>query len=333
MKVTTYNPTTIPDFLLNFLKKSYGKEKNFTLFLSDYSKSYNFCLNNENIEFIPLTVSQDKRVVAHIALIIDKRLPIGTAFFGFLETIEDKSVFNLLWKRLMEIAKEKRIHMLKGPVNGSIWHQYRCIKESDGSDFFKTELLCMPYYYNFLKPQSPSAAIEYYSAYRENFSKVLSKIQIPDEQLEKSGFYIKEMKTIDLMSLVQIARLSKTIFTHSWGYTELTKNEFLGLYSSDKIQSNLNKLYVLYKKDEIIGYCSTVKEDSKTLICKTICILPEYQGLGLGNALAYKVHTDAIHDGYKKIIYALIREDNKVKNFPKMDAVVFRRYTAFEFNI
>lgn len=333
MKIRKYKSSNIPNFLLNFLKISYGKENNFNLFLSDYIKSYNFCMNNKNIEFIHIAVSSNKDMSAHIALIIDKRLPKGTAFFGFLEVIEDISIFNLLWKKLIEVARTNKISFLKGPINGSIWHQYRCIRETDGSDFFKSELMCMPYYYNFLSSQGSNASIKYYSAYRENFSNVLSKIEISDEKLASLGFSVKEMKKIDLLQLLQIANLSKDIFSGSWGYTELTKNEFLGLYSSEKIEDNLNKLYVLYKNDEIIGYCSTIKENDSTLICKTICILPKYQGLGLGNALAYKVHIDALNDGFKKIIYALIREDNKIKNFPKTDVVIFRRYTAFEFNL
>lgn len=334
MKIKEYKPTkNMPKSLQNFLRKNYGKEKNFNLFLGDYIKSYNFCINNENIEFIPILISSNKNVSAHIALIIDRRLPKGTAFFGFMEVLDDVSVFNALWKKLIEVAKENNVSVLKGPVNGSIWHLYRCIRKTDGSDFFKTELMSNTYYYDFINSQKPNTSIEYYSAYREKFSNILPKIETTDKKLTSLGFSITEMKQIDLLQLVQIAKLSTNVFSSSWGYTELTKNEFLNLYSSDKIEDNLNKLYLLYKDKEVIGYCSTIKEDGNTLICKTICIIPEYQGLGLGNALAYKVHIDAIKDGYKKIIYALIREDNKVKNFPKMDTVVFRRYSAFEFRM
>ena len=61
--------------------------------------------------------------------------------------------------------------------------------------------------------------------------------------------------------------------------------------------------------------------------------MPPYQGLGLGNALAYKIHFDAKNEGFKKIIYALIRDGNNIKNFPKEEAVIFRHYAAFEFQI
>lgn len=105
------------------------------------------------------------------------------------------------------------------------------------------------------------------------------------------------------------------------------------LYSSDKLKTHLNKLYLLYKDQQIIGYCGTTVEDEQTLILKTICILPEYQRLGLGNALAYKIHLDAQKEGFNKAIYALIREGNKIKNFPKDDTLIFRRYAAFEFKV
>ena len=75
------------------------------------------------------------------------------------------------------------------------------------------------------------------------------------------------------------------------------------------------------------------RREQSTLTLKTICVLPVYRGLGLGNALAYKIHLDAKNNGFKKIIYALIREGNSINNFPKEGTVIFRRYAAFEYKI
>ena len=144
---------------------------------------------------------------------------------------------------------------------------------------------------------------------------------------------IKETKKVGLEELGTIAGISRAVFHESWGYTELNEKEFMHLYSSKKMSEHLNSLYLLYKGTEIIGFCSTSRQDEHTLICKTICLLPRYQGLGLGNALAYQVHVDAEKAGFQKIIYALIREGNSIQNFPKEDAVIFRRYAGFEFSI
>lgn len=350
MKIIKYKPTTAPsDELVSIIKNKYGDKKNFDFFFTDFHKSYSFCIDNPNITFIPFSAFKDEQLVAHIALIIDKRLPKGKAFFGFFETEQDLSVFETIWQGLIEEAKKMGILRLLGPVNGSIWHQYRCIKETDGSEYFKSEPMSESYYYKLLTHMKPTTEVSYYSASRDKFDKVIGIIQTKFEKLAAAGFDIKELKNVNYEQLLSIAEISRIVFHNSWGYTDLTEKEFLQLYSPDKLEAHLNKLYLLYKRSlstslqaslqlvdkdkQIIGYCGTSKEDEQTLILKTICILLEYQGLGLGNALAYKIHLDAQKMGFKKIIYALIKEGNKIKNFPKDDTLIFRRYAAFEFKI
>ena len=334
MDIKTYQPDSSASELTQLLRKKYGSNKNFDYFLSDFKKALNFCINNENVLFYPIAGFENGKMSAHIALIIDTRLSAGEAFFGFLEFSKDTSAFHLLWNSLVKEARNNGISVLKGPVNGSIWHQYRSIKETDNSPFFKADLFCESYYYDFLISNKPINEVLYYSAYREPFDNVLQMIgEGAYDTLVSSGFSIQAKKTITLDELRTIGGISKAVFHDSWGYTELNEQEFMQLYSSEKLATHLSSLYVLYKGCEIIGFCSTSKEDNRTLICKTICIVPLYQGLGLGNALAYKVHFDAQRDGFKKMIYALIREGNSISNFPKEEAILFRRYATFEFQI
>lgn len=336
MKITKYKPskTPIPQ-LIAMIKEKYGNMKNFDFYFSDFHKAYNFCVNNPHITFIPFSAFENDQLVAHIALISDKRLPDSEAFFGFFEVEQDSLLlFNEIWQNLKDEAKQRNVSILKGPVNGSIWHQYRCIKETDGSEYFKSEPVSEVYYYKLLNQMHPSSEVSYYSASREKFDKVMGIIQTELEKLDKAGFSIKEVKNVSYDELHSVGEISKIVFSkNSWGYTELTEKEFLQLYSSDKLELHLNKLYLLYKDQQIIGYCGTSTENENTLILKTICILPEYQGLGLGNAMAYKIHLNVQKEGFMKVIYTLIREGNQVKNFPKDDTVIFRRYAAFEFNI
>lgn len=334
MDIKTYKSNTSAKELIELLREKYGNNNDFDYFLSDFKKSLNFCTDNENITLYPVAGFENRKMSAHAALIIDKRLPVSEAFFGFLEFPNDASVFSALWSSLIKEAQNKGISTLKGPVNGSIWHQYRCIKETNQDPFFKAEPFCETYYYDFLTSNKPVKEILYYSASREPFDIVLRIIgEGVYDKIINSGFSIKETKSITLDELRTIAHISKIVFHDNWGYTELDEQEFLQLYSSEKLAAHLNTLYLLYKGEEMIGFCSTSKEDEHILICKTIAVLPPYQGLGLGNALAYKLHLDAQKEGFKKIIYALIREGNNVKNFPKDDTVIFRRYAVFEFKL
>ena len=333
MEIKKYQPNSVPPLdLIDLLRTKYGKMKNFDYFMGDYQKAFDFCINNENITFVPIAIYEGQEIKAHIALIIDKRLPSGEAFFGFLETPEDTLVFSLMWDSLVEETRTRGISVLKGPVNGSIWHQYRCIKETDGSEFFKSELFSETYYCGLLNSKKPTTELVYHSGYRERFDAILQVGQPAYDKLASVGLIVKEMKAGSMETLQTIASISRTVFKNSWGYVELNEKEFFKLYSSGKIASS-TRIYLLYKGKEIIGFCGVFKEDESILICKTIALLPEYQGVGLGNALAFKVHLDAKKERIKKIIYALIREDNNIKNFPKEDAVIFRKYAAFEFRI
>lgn len=335
MKIIKYKATSVPPSnLLSMIKSKYGSEKNFDFFLADFLKSYNFCVDNPNVTFIPFSAIENKELVAHIALIIDKRLGKSEAFFGFFESKEDVALIKSMWNSLVKEAKRLGISTLKGPVNGSVWHQYRCIKETDGSEYFKTEPMSEVYYYKLLTILKPVSEVLYYSASRKKFDKVMGIIEARFKTLAEVGFHIQEVTNVNYEQLRNIAEISRIVFSkNSWGYTDLTEKEFLQLYSSDKLKQHLNRLYLLYKDKQIIGYCGVTIENANTLILKTICILPEYQGLGLGNALAYKVHLNTQKEGFRKVIYALIREGNKVKNFPKDDTVVFRRYAAFKYKI
>jgi len=334
MRIDKLAQNRISEDLPKLLESKYGAHKHFEYFMADLERSRLFCCENDNTSTQSFVGYDEDKIVAHISLIKDKRLSQNEAFFGFMEFSDNAESFNLLWDALVSEARSQGITVLKGPVNGSVWHQYRCVTKSDGTDPFTTEPICEPFYFTHLVSNKPSAEIQYYSAYREPFDIVLKLIDHQAlEKMSNLGFAMNEIKNMTPELLQTIAKISRSVFSQNWGYTELNEKEFIQLYSLSKMSAHLNSLYALYRGDEMIGFCSTSEEDKKTLILKTICILPKYQSLGLGNALAYKIHHDAKERGYTRMIYALMREGNSIKNFPKEEAVIFRHYSAFEFKI
>ena len=332
MEIKTYAPDD-GSALAELLRKKYGMHASFGYFAGDADIAYAFCTESDHISFTPIAGYEEGEMVAHIALIADARQP-GEAFFGFLETPNGQETFDLLWDELLRQSRARGITLLKGPISGSIWHQYRCIKESDGSPFFTGEPMTETYYYDLLAAKRPVTEVTYFSAYRTRYDMVLRLLGAASyKRLSLSGFTIKEVTQAGPEELRTIVEISEETFRASWGYTGLTEKEFLRLYSAEKMGEHLSTLYLLYKGDKLIGFLGTAREDDSTLICKTICIAPPYQGKGLGNALAYKVHLDAGKRGFTKVVYALIREGNAIQRFPKEQAVVFRKYAAFEFSL
>ena len=339
MKIETYKPADFhskKDFI-EFLTSLYGSNANFDFFLKEYEKAYDFCCTSKHIKFSPIAIYNDGQMIAHAALVVDDRLEKNEAFFGFFEVVDDVTVFEVVWRELTELAKMHKLQILKGPVNGSIWHQYRCIKEDSPEPFFKTEPMTPLYYYDFLAQVNPTNEITYSSGIRDSYFDILELLKkhkdTITQKLSEENYKIVVTKEISPEILLSIARLSAVVFNErSWGYTNLDTAEFSNLYDPSKINEHIYKLFLLYKNEVLVGYCSTMKEE-QNLVCKTICIAPKFQGKGLGNALALRVHEEAEIDGMEKIMYVLIKDGNQVHNYPTEDVRVFRRYSVFEYKL
>lgn len=339
MKTKAYEPT---DFrskkdLIDFLRSLYGTNDNFNFFLKEYERAYNFCCVSTHITFFPVAFYEGEQMVAHVALIVDDRLPEQHAFFGFFEIVDDVTVFGCVWQKLTYVANMHKLQIIKGPVNGSIWHQYRCIKESSSMPFFRTEPMTPLYYHDFFSQVKPINEVTYSSGVRESYSDILGLLRKHKEgikqKLDNGNFRIEVNQEISADVLLSISQISAEVFDEkSWGYTKLETDEFLKLYDPNKINEHIHKLFLLYQGEVLVGYCSTMKE-GQSLICKTICILPELQGTGLGNALALKIHEEAERDKIEKIMYVLIKDGNQVHNYPTKDVKVFRRYSVFEYEL
>ena len=339
MKTVAYNPINFhSNSDLNvFLKTLYASNENFDFFLKEYEKAYDFCVTSNHIKFYPVAFLNDEKLIAHVALIVDDRLPRNEAFFGFFEIVDDITVFEVVWRELLALARKNNIKTLKGPVNGSIWHQYRCIKEGAQVPAFKTEPMTPLYYYDFLSQIGPESEITYSSGMRESYEDILELLKTHKDDIEQKlnteGFKITVTKETTPETLHAIAGLSASVFDEkSWGYTKLEDAEFSKLYDISKINDHIYKLFLLYHNDVLVGYCSTMREGA-SLICKTICITPQFQGVGLGNALALKIHQEAEKDGMEKIMYVLVRDGNQVHNYPTEGIEVFRRYAVFDYKI
>lgn len=330
MNIINYENSSSGEYL-SLIEKKYKAQKNYAYFLNDLKSTLAFTEKYQKPHFIVVKDGED--VVGHCALILDSNLNEGEAFFGFLDVVDDFNTFTILWQSLLKLAKSKNIRILKGPINATAWHQYRVMSFTDNSDFFKSELFCEPYYYEFYKTLQPSKEILYHSGFRESFKFLISVTEPAYRAAIENGLIIDEIENISTEQLQEILDISKVVFKDNWAYTDLSMESFGALYSSQKLSAHLSKIYFLRSGEKILGYLSSLIENDDTLILKTIAVLPEFQGKGLGNALVHKAHRDALEKGYKKIIYALIREDNNIKNFPKEEAVVFRKYSTFEFEI
>jgi GNAT superfamily N-acetyltransferase len=331
MKQVNVINQNIDSHYLDLFCSLYGKEKNIDYFVSDISLSINYCLSTKYLS--TMTFTEDSVLLGHCSIIKTSQNNNEFAYFGFFETTENKEHFQLLWTGVIKEAKKQNIKKLLGPINGSIWFPYRFIHISDGSPFFKGELPTKLSYHKLFRDLNYSKITTFSSGMRNNFDFIIEATKNSYGCMESQGFTIGVLLEVTDKILKEIQTFAKAVFIgQSIAYEDFPTDYFLKLYNQDKT-NDLFGLYMVRKNRELVGFCSIFYENDKTLIFKTFAVHPLFQRNGIGSAIAHLVHRDAKNLGIEKIIYALVRDGNNIKFFPKDDVPNIRTYSIFEFNV
>lgn len=130
-----------------------------------------------------------------------------------------------------------------------------------------------------------------------------------------------------------IYALSTGAFTGNFLYTPITEAEFVAQYR--KIRPSLRPELILMAEQvgRLLGYMFTlpnvVETPTRTVVLKTVAVLPGRTSLGLGAVLVDRTQQVARELGYTRAIHALMHETNRSRNISRHTAAPFRRYALF----
>lgn len=329
----TFEQKESKDFI-EFMKELYSENK----YSDYYIKSMDKLKKNDNPSFKYLNITNfiayhENKVIGHISAIIDSRLSQeGVGILGFYECIDNLEVSKLLIDKAVEYLKNQGCKIARGPIDLTIWHPYRFVIEQN--DSFILESITKPYYINQFKQEDFLVAAEYASGERSDFQTILPYTKPSYDSLLNEGFKIIRISEDNFDKEVKaIYSVAKKTFRDSWSYVEISEEEFMYIYKDFKKNlKNLLMEIVYDKNDNPVGFCSSVIDPikDKTIILKTIAVLPEYQNKKIGAALLYSQHKEASERGLTKEIYALIRMGNVVTKMPYPGITIIRNYVALE---
>lgn len=268
-----------------------------------------------------------EQLIGQLALMFTKQ---QEGYFGFFE-ITNVHHFDFLWQTMESHAKEWGIKKIFGPVNGTVWHPYRVISETSKEPFFLHEPLSATSYFELLSSKNPHSQLDYHSAFRTQYEIILQQTERSYAQMGTQNISIVN-KEFNAALLKLIYDLSVSIFSQNPGYYPLPYENFQKLYSYSENDPYKPVIFIAYHHQEPIGFSYNLLI-GKTMIMKTIGVKNEWQEKGVGNALVHEIHQFATQNSISKVIYALIRVDNKIQHFPKEDVQIFRKYSAFVFSM
>lgn len=252
-----------------------------------------------------------------------------TGYIGFFESVNNAEVSSLLFHEAEKFCKSRQLEKITGPLDASFWIKYRL-----KTNYFEKPYVCEPYnksYYFYLFEKSGFVVSDSYFSNRfrvveKNYSNQKSEMRL--KEMEKKGYRIESLKAKKFDSDIRkIYNLINTLYCKFPGYKEITREEFVEIFSALKIVLKFDTVYMAYKEKEPVGFFITMPNYSNN-ICgritpiKLIKILREkkypkeyvhlYLGakeehLGLGTVLSEKV-LEKMRESQIPSVGALIHE-------------------------
>lgn len=238
---------------------------------------------------------------------------------------ENIKAVNRLFEIIEQKAKENNCKKIIGPMNENTWNNYRFVSWKDNTPQFFLEEMNPLIYNEFFLLNNFNPCAKYYSDIQEI---------TPTAKNNIAGIKFKHPKIKNSNELLEtIYNLSIICFKDNPFYSEISKEEFFEKYNKLIPLIRPNLIIIAEKDDKPIGFMFAIPnyndKNFDTIIMKTIAVLPEYQGLGIGKEMFNRVLNNAYKKGYKKAISAYMYQSNISKKLPK-ESKKIREYTLYE---
>ena len=225
-----------------------------------------------------------------------------------------------------------------GPMDGNTWRPYRAVTERGDEPAF------------FMEPDTPAdwpeifcaagfAPLAHYtSTLVDDLTRTDPRVPAARERFLRDGV---ELRTIRMEhfedELRRIYAVSRASFVNNYLYTEIPEDEFIQQYTPyrDKIRPEV--VLLAERAGAPVGFVFGIPDYAealrgapvRTLVAKTLAVLPERCLAGLGVVLTDMLHQHARALGFTRAIHALQHESNLVRNMSSTMGRIIRRYALY----
>ncbi|MEZ4861718.1 MAG: GNAT family N-acetyltransferase [Caldilineaceae bacterium] len=228
-----------------------------------------------------------------------------------------------------------------GPLDGNTFRHYRLLTERvvDGRHH-------PPF---FLEPDTPDDWPGHWrQAGFQSFAQYVSAIgELPAEDSRTASLAQRVadhgilIRTVDLAEFeAELHRIYGVVlqsFRNNFLYTPIAAAEFMAQYAPIRNYIQPSLVLLAEQAGEPVGFIFALPdlaqaqrgEPLDTVIIKTVGVVPELGGMGVGGLLVARCQQAARALGYRYAIHALMVEDNISRKISAYYAQVMRRYTLF----
>ncbi len=259
------------------------------------------------------------------------------ACIGHYEAADTDAADELL-SEACRILATKDATLAVGPMDGSTWRRYRLVTvRGDEPPFF-------------LEPDNPDSypthfesagftpLARYYSTLNDDLGKNVSLAGEMQQRLQNAGIRIRQLDAGAFQAeLSRIYDISVAGFSNNFLYSAISHDQFVAMYA--KTEQFVRPELVLFAEQcgTPVGFIFALPDmlrmqrgqAADTVILKSMAVIPELNGLGIGAWLLAQVSQNAGKLGFKRAIHALMHENNRSRTMSSRYGHEIRQYTLY----
>lgn len=225
-----------------------------------------------------------------------------------------------------------------GPMDGNTWRSYRFVTEPGSEPPFFLEPANSPTWPTQWQAAGFAPLAEYHSTVTDDLSDLSGDPRQAAAALavERAGVRVRPLDFArwdeELRRVYAVAAVS---FRENFLYTPLSEEDFLDLYRPLR---PLARPELVFLAEDVagqpvgfaLGLPDVLNHAVPTAIVKTVAVLPDRAGIGLGRVLVGAVQDAARTLGCRRVIHALMHDGNVSRHLSARFGVrLLRRYTLF----
>lgn len=269
----------------------------------------------------------------HVPALAGERLGV----IGSFDAQSEEACRALLDQACERLAREG-CTLAVGPMDGNTWRRYRLVTDPGTEPPFFLEPANPPAWPVWWRAAGFGALAEYYSTATSDLTTRDGRLSAVQERMRTLGVTLRFFRAGEFEAeLRRIYEVSVVSFQENYLYTPLPEASFVGQYRA--LEGKLRPELVLLAEHagKPVGYVFATPDFAemqrgaplRTVIVKTLAVLPGRTYAGLGALLLGEVHASAAKLGFTRAIHALMHASNRSRNLSAHYADTLRRYTLF----
>ncbi len=234
-----------------------------------------------------------------------------------------------------------------GPMDGNTWSRYSLVTERGNEPPFLLEPDNPPDWPDHFRAAGFGEFARYFSALNTDLHLRDPRADEADARITAAGIRIRTLDPDPANLAGELRRIhtvSLASFRDNLLYSPLGEDAFLARYAP--LRPLLRHELVLIaeregggvrQEAEPVAFLFALPDmlrvqrggPADTIILKTLAVLPEWRGLGLGGLLMARCQEQAAVRGFRRAIHALMHEDNRSRRISERTAAPMRRYALY----